>query len=127
MKKSSKPIDEEYIKSNAKSIDAIDVEKILNNEDSIKNKWSKLGAVKVKLKLLFQMLKDYKDKKYTDTPWKSMASITFGLLYLLNPLDLVPDFIPIIGYIDDATVLTFTFKLIESDIEKYEIWQQRKI
>lgn len=127
MKKSSNPINEEFISSNANEIQQNDVDKILKNEENIKKKSIQLGLFKLKIKTLFQMLKDYKSKKYTETPWKSIAAIIFALLYVLNPLDLAPDFIPIIGYIDDATVLAFTFKLIENDIERYEMWQKNKM
>jgi uncharacterized membrane protein YkvA (DUF1232 family) len=126
MKKSSKQIDGKYIHENAAHVDSKDMETILNNEDTLKTKWSKLGKMKIKIKTLFQMLKDYKNKRYTETPWKSVAAIIFALLYVLNPLDLAPDFIPIIGYIDDATVLAFTLKLIEGDVEKYELWRKNQ-
>lgn len=126
MKKSSKQIDEKYIHENAAHVDSKDMETILNNEDTLKTKWSKLGKMKIKIKTLFQMLRDYKNKRYTETPWKSVAAIIFALLYVLNPLDLAPDFIPVIGYIDDATVLAFTLKLIEGDVEKYELWRKNQ-
>lgn len=58
-----------------------------------------------------------KDK---DTPAvaKIMAAITVG--YALSPIDLIPDFIPVLGYLDDVLLLpafiTLTVKLIPSDV-----------
>lgn len=72
------------------------------------------------------MLKDYKSKKYTETPWMSIAAIIFALLYVLNPLDLVPDFIPFIGYIDDASVIALTLKMMGGEVEAYQVWQQKQ-
>ena len=55
--------------------------------------------------------------------WKSKALLISGLLYFLLPTDLTPDFIPVIGYIDDAAVLTAIFKSLATDIKKYRIYK----
>lgn len=102
-----------------------DVDKALSNEDQIKKKLSILGKFKEQVTLLFAMLKDFKNKKYTEVPWQSIAAITFALLYLLNPLDLVPDFIPIIGYLDDASIIGLTLKMVAEDLEAYKLWKEK--
>lgn len=121
----NKKVDEKYVRENQDKINNQDVDKALSNEEKIKEKLSFLGKFKEQVSLLFSMLKDYKDKKYIDTPWQSIAAITFALLYLLNPLDLVPDFIPIIGYLDDASVIGLTLKMISEDLEAYKIWKEK--
>jgi uncharacterized membrane protein YkvA (DUF1232 family) len=50
-----------------------------------------------------------KDKK---TPFGRIAAITGALSYLVSPVDLIPDFIPEIGYTDDVAVLKACLKLI---------------
>ena len=47
--------------------------------------------------------------KRKETPWtaKVLAALTIG--YALSPIDLIPDFIPGVGQIDDLTVIAFTF------------------
>ena len=72
------------------------------------------------------MLKAFKDKTYTKTPWKSISAITSTLLYIINPLDLAPDFIPFIGYLDDISVLTFCLKLVKSDINDFKNWKEQQ-
>lgn len=55
-----------------------------------------------------------------DTPWvaKLLAGITVG--YALSPVDLIPDFIPVLGYLDDLILLpllaALTIRLIPDPV-----------
>ncbi len=48
-----------------------------------------------------------------------MAAVTAALLYFVNPIDLVPDFLPLVGYLDDAAIIAVCFKIIQADLRKY--------
>ena len=76
-----------------------------------------------RIKILISLLKDYKRKEYKEIPWRVIAAIVFAILYFLNPFDLIPDFIPGIGYIDDAAVIAFIFASIEHELKKYARWK----
>jgi uncharacterized membrane protein YkvA (DUF1232 family) len=39
------------------------------------------------------------------TPWTVKALCAFVVAYALSPVDLIPDFIPVLGYVDDALLL----------------------
>ena len=43
--------------------------------------------------------------KHTDTPWHAKALGLFVVAYALSPIDLIPDFIPVLGYLDDLLLL----------------------
>ena len=43
--------------------------------------------------------------KHPRTPWQAKALSVFVVAYALSPIDLIPDFIPVIGYLDDALLL----------------------
>ena len=72
---------------------------------------------------MFAMLKDVKKGTYPNVPWFTIASIAVALLYVFNPFDLVPDFIPGVGYIDDLAVLSIGMGWIETDLHKYLDWR----
>ncbi|MEJ5300485.1 MAG: YkvA family protein [Thermodesulforhabdaceae bacterium] len=76
-----------------------------------------------KLKLLWNMLKDFVDDRYKDVPWFTIASIAFVLLYVINPVDLIPDFIPLAGFADDVSVLFIAWNLVGEDLRKYCKWK----
>lgn len=75
------------------------------------------------LLLLVSLVKDYYQGHYRDIPYKTISAAVVGLLYVINPIDIIPDFIPLIGQLDDALVLGFCLKLIEKDLHKYKIWK----
>ena len=51
---------------------------------------------------------------------KIFLTIAGALAYVVLPLDLIPDFIPGIGYIDDLYVITWTIKNIGEELENYK-------
>ena len=74
-----------------------------------------------------------KDKK---TPWYAKILAALTVAYALSPIDLVPDFIPVLGYLDDLIILpllvALTIKFIPADVfEEYrkqsqDMWQDGK-
>jgi uncharacterized membrane protein YkvA (DUF1232 family) len=74
--------------------------------------------------------------KHPKTPWyaKGMAALTVA--YALSPIDLVPDFVPVLGYLDDVLILpamvVLTVKFIpkevyrECQIQAEGIWSDGK-
>ena len=70
-------------------------------------------------RLFFEMLMDYASGRYTDLPWRTVATLTATVMYLLNPIDLIPDFIFFFGLVDDAALLYAAMRLIKSDLLDY--------
>ena len=79
-----------------------------------------------KIPLLVSLLKSYWKKDYKDIPVKSIVAVISALLYWLLPADVIPDMIPGIGYVDDASVIAFCLKLINDDLKDYEKWRKEK-
>ena len=84
------------------------------------------GKTLTKIPLLVSLLKSYWKKEYRDIPVKSIVAVISALLYWLLPADVIPDVIPGIGYIDDASVIAFCLKLINDDLKDYEKWREQK-
>ncbi|MCK4910444.1 MAG: DUF1232 domain-containing protein [Thermodesulfovibrionales bacterium] len=70
-------------------------------------------------RLFFEMLLDYASGAYTDLPWRTVATLTATVMYLLTPIDIIPDFIFFFGLLDDAALLYAAMRLIKVDLIEY--------
>ena len=81
------------------------------NEDSF---WKKLKhlASNVGSKVLYPALQLYFLLQAKDVPMKAKALIIGALGYLILPVDMVPDFIPALGFTDDLSALMVTLRTL---------------
>lgn len=110
---------------------------IVNDHDELRNVLDKLNAkleategddtLKDKminyLKLIGRMLSNTISGAYTDVPWQTLVMILAGLLYFIAPLDALPDFIPVAGLLDDATILVWLGRCFREDLDQYKNWE----
>ena len=74
---------------------------------------------------MVSLVDSYVKKEYMDIPVGTIVSIVAALIYLLSPIDLIPDVIPVIGYLDDAAVIMLVLGLgVNNDLNKYRGWQE---
>lgn len=114
-----------------KSIDYIDEKDVEEALNSGEEKFKKLENdipkhLKLKwedLKAMLSLLKDFVLMKYRKLPFKSVAAVAAAVLYFVSPLDFLSDFIPILGYIDDAFILTICGSWVKNDLDNYKEWK----
>jgi uncharacterized membrane protein YkvA (DUF1232 family) len=81
------------------------------------------GAIKEGAHVLvtfIRMIQAYIKGEYRIVPWQTLLAITGGVLYFLIPLDVIPDFIPVLGFADDIAALLWIYKSVRSDVEDFE-------
>ena len=74
--------------------------------------------------------------KKRETPWTAKVLAALTIAYALSPIDLIPDFIPVLGYLDDLIILpamvALTLRLIPAEVlaacraESVALWQDGK-
>ena len=115
-----KDIDEKF--NSFTSYTEADAKKVMENQERIEKIASNDTLIKYlnDIKLYFKMLGDIFTGKYKKVPVGTIAAIVGTLLYVLSPVDLIPNFIPVIGYLDDAAVLAACLKFTKFDVEEYK-------
>ncbi|MBL8063533.1 MAG: DUF1232 domain-containing protein [Anaerolineales bacterium] len=115
------------IKEGAQNVTEKDVEKVINKSEEIQSKFSARGPLARFIedgKLLIAIVKDYWAGAYRQVPYGAIASMVFTLIYVLNPFDIMPDVLPIIGQLDDVAVMGACLILVEQDLHKYKDWKE---
>ncbi|MGO5675210.1 YkvA family protein [Bacillus subtilis] len=73
--------------------------------------------------IFFQMLRDWRNGDYPRSQVKTLLLLTAAILYIVMPLDIIPDVILGLGFIDDAAVLSLIWTLIKKELSQYEKWR----
>jgi uncharacterized membrane protein YkvA (DUF1232 family) len=78
-----------------------------------------LGA----LRTFIRMAKAFGSGRY-HIPWTTILIVVAALIYFVVPMDMLPDFIPVAGYIDDFSVIMAVFKKVKSDVVAFQAWER---
>jgi len=70
-----------------------------------------------------RLLKAWASGRYRIMPWLSLFVLLLVAAYAINPFDFIPDWLPVIGVIDDAAMVTFLVRSLRKDIEKFREWE----
>jgi uncharacterized membrane protein YkvA (DUF1232 family) len=82
-----------------------------------------LGEVWRYLTALIRLTRAYFSKQYTDVPWQTIVLAIAALIYFVSPIDLIPDFIPVVGFVDDVAVISFVVASIKADLDNFLEWE----
>ena len=110
-------------------------EEILEDEDKLEKFLDRLerklkkvpvgGDILSMLPVMISMLRSYFKKEYKDIPIGTMIALISALLYWVTPIDVLPDALPVVGYVDDAAVIAACLKLINDDLKDYTEWKEK--
>lgn len=85
---------------------------------------SGLATVKRTLLLLYDYVMDTATGRYQDYSVGNLTMIIAALVYLVSPLDFIPDLIPG-GLLDDAAILSWVFNRAGEELANYQAWKER--
>ena len=74
--------------------------------------------------VMFRLVGHLRSGTYTRFPVRSCVLVVAGLLHFVWPLDLVPDAIPLVGWLDDVTLLAFIIRSIRFDLVAFKNWEE---
>ncbi|MBQ6402163.1 MAG: DUF1232 domain-containing protein [Firmicutes bacterium] len=107
----------EYLRDNDK------MEKLFKRFEEKLKLIPKVGGELSNIAVLLSMIRAYALKQYTQVPLGTIVFGIAGIIYVVNPFDLIPDAIPVVGVLDDAAVLGLVLNALHSDLQDYRKWR----
>jgi uncharacterized membrane protein YkvA (DUF1232 family) len=77
-----------------------------------------------KFQSLVRLVRAYVNREYRVVPWQTVVLSVAALIYFVNPFDAIVDFLPLIGFFDDAAVLTAVLASINHDLNAFLDWEK---
>jgi uncharacterized membrane protein YkvA (DUF1232 family) len=86
------------------------------SSSGIREQWNRLTA-------LLRMLRAWAGGRYKNVPLTTLLFSLLALVYFLSPIDLISDFIPVVGLLDDVTVVLLLLSAIRKDLDHFRAWE----
>ncbi len=110
----------------SKKVTEDDVQKLVKNENETKGFFQKVKRLKKfwdDACNVTAMIRAYASGEYRQVPWHTIASLAGALGYVVMPLDLIPDLLPMIGFMDDASLFGVALNFARKDIDSFLCWK----
>lgn len=93
----------------------------LADEESKDNKFKQLFGTSL---TLVRLVRSYISGEYRQIQPGTIVSGLAVLLYVLSPIDLIPDFIPVVGFLDDLSLVSWFIGKFHGEITRFREWEQ---
>jgi uncharacterized membrane protein YkvA (DUF1232 family) len=85
-------------------------------KEPFKDSWPYLQA-------MLRLIRAYFRGEYRNVPQDTLVYVIAAVSYLVDPFDLIPDEVPFLGFLDDATVVSFTLTRTRQALDDFMIWE----
>jgi uncharacterized membrane protein YkvA (DUF1232 family) len=75
------------------------------------------------MQTMLRLVRAYHRGDYDDVPGNALLWIVAALSYLIDPFDLIPDATPVLGFVDDATVVEFVTDKTRQTLDAFMVWE----
>jgi uncharacterized membrane protein YkvA (DUF1232 family) len=79
------------------------------------------------LMAMIRLIREYTRAEYRDVSESNLVTIIAALIYFVSPFDVIPDWVPILGHIDDAFVISLALKTVRADLDTFMAWETARI
>jgi uncharacterized membrane protein YkvA (DUF1232 family) len=76
---------------------------------------------------MVRVVRDYQRGEYRDMSTPKLLIIIAAIIYFVSPFDVIPDWIPVLGHIDDAFVIALALKSVRLDLDTFMAWETARI
>jgi uncharacterized membrane protein YkvA (DUF1232 family) len=74
---------------------------------------------------LGRMLRSWVAREYTEVSPEAIVAALAALIYFVSPIDIIPDFLPLIGHLDDVLIIGYLTKVFNKEMERFLTWEFR--
>ena len=115
----NKKIAEEYASDEEKTTSLLDeaIRKSRRHKGVLAKCWDDLTA-------LIRLVRAYIKGEYRDVSWETIVWAIAAIIYFITPIDPIPDFIPGIGFLDDAAVIALAIASVRKDVDNFREWER---
>jgi uncharacterized membrane protein YkvA (DUF1232 family) len=82
-----------------------------------------LAEVWDELRAFFRLIRAWVTGAYKEVPWRTLVLIIAAIAYFVSPLDAIPDWIPLAGFLDDLYVLRLVIRATRKDVQQFRFWE----
>ena len=75
------------------------------------------------LQAMIRLIRAYANGSYREVPVGSLLMILVAVIYFVSPIDVIPDVIPIAGFVDDALVVSLAINQVKADLDAFMAWE----
>ena len=75
------------------------------------------------LQTMFRMVKAATSGEYTGVPTSTVLAAVAVFIYFISPIDLIPDFIPVLGLLDDVALVAWFSTTLKHEMDKFHEWE----
>jgi uncharacterized membrane protein YkvA (DUF1232 family) len=90
-------------------------------------KQASFASAAEKFGVMGRLIRAYATGQYREVEWKTVLYIIAALIYFINPIDLIPDMLPMTGFTDDFGVLLWVYNAVGSEIKKFLSWEKSQV
>lgn len=76
---------------------------------------------------LGRLVRSYVSGEYREIKTTTIVSGLAVLLYVLSPIDLVPDFIPVLGWLDDLSLVSWFVGKFREELVRFRAWEGKQV
>ena len=78
------------------------------------------------LQAMIRLIRAYATGEYRDITWQSLVIVVLAIVYFVSPIDAIPDWIPFVGFLDDALVISWAVKQVKDELDAFMAWEVSK-
>jgi uncharacterized membrane protein YkvA (DUF1232 family) len=76
---------------------------------------------------MLRAARDFQTGDYRDMPRPKLLIVIAAIIYFVSPFDVIPDYLPVLGHIDDAFVVGLALKTVRAELDTFMAWETSRI